>query len=402
MKPKKRPRTDDGRIVRAVTIPVGAPLNMEWKELNAALAACWKQGTDAANWCIQQLFHRDTPNVAETPDAVKMGSLKNGRFYGYGEAAKQPWFADWKGGKQSLNIVLQYAHREYLKRRWDVMVRHVQSLLMVRYPYPYPLDADAWSLSYVDGGFPVLTCSLPGLDKPVQLRLKRRADFGRQLALLKQLHAVQGQTDSPKLAKRGEAALYRNAKGDLLVKVVGKFPKRERSDADKVNACLLHTDPNALLVAEINGRKPWILNCDQLVRLRANAAAMAHRWQEKHGVYRQRVGEDLKREKRMDPQQRANLEAARELRCKKNNNRIATAIHQVSAQVVRFCERQKVCTVAYDDSIRSFIPDGFDWHQLKEKLTYKLAALGIDLIARTSGEVVNEMTESRLGECGRC
>ena len=358
--PKKKPqlKIKDNRIIRAVTIPVGAPANVEWAALKVALKDCWKQATDAANWCIMELFRRDTPNVAATPDCVKMGSVNAGRFYAYGEASKLPWFADWAGGKQSLNIVLQYAHREYLRRRFDVMVRHIQSLLTVRYPYPYPLDADAWSLSYADGDFPLITCALPGIGK-VDLRLKRRADFGRQLGMLKQIHDG--------LAKKGEAALYQNSKGDLLVKVVGKFPRREISKEQFVHACILRTDPTRLLVAEIDGRSPWFVNGDQM-----------RTWQSQHRSFLQRTSEDLKREKRMTHEQRDNLSKHREERCQKHRDRLATGIHQITAQVVRFCERAKVRTIAYDDSCKEFIPEGFPWHMLKEKLRYKLDEMGVE------------------------
>lgn len=343
-------------VVRAVTLPVAAPVGRSWEELNATLADCFRLSTGAANWCVQQLYRRDTVGSAKTPDAVKMGKASAGRFYAYGEAKGEPWFADWAGAKQGLNIVLQYAHREYLRRRFDVMVRGVQSLLTVRHPYPFPVDADGVKLSYADGGFPVASLQLAGLGQ-VPLRLKRRADFGRQLAMFRQLHDGE--------ATRGEAALYRDRKGNLLVKLVGKFPRG--GTADRTHVCFLHTDPNALLVAEVDGRSPWVLNADHL-----------RRWQAVHRVYRQRTSEDLKREKRTDRRQRANLNKSRAGRCGKHNARLDTALHQLSAQVARFCDRQGVSTVAYDDGIKSYIPDGFPWHKLKERLRYKLEGVGVE------------------------
>lgn len=346
-------------VIRAVTLPVAAPVGRSWEELRPVLHASWRLSTGAANWCVHELFRRDTPGLAKVPDAVKQGRADKGRFYAYGEAAKLPWFGDWAGAKQSLNICLQYAHRKYLAERFAVLVRHESRLLTVRYPYPFPVDADAWRPSYAPGGFPAVSLTLPGGER-FELRLKRRADFGRQLAMFRQLHDG--------TAGKGEAAVYRNGKGDVLLKLVGKFPRRDPV-ADRVHACFLHTDPAALLVAEIDGLRPWILNADHLKRLQA-----AHR------VYRQRMSEDLKREKRMDPRQRAAALKSLDARCEKHRHRIDTALHQLSAQVARFCQRQRVATVAYDDSVKSYMPDGFAWHRLKERVAYKLDGMGVEFL----------------------
>jgi hypothetical protein len=344
-------------VVHTVTVPVGSPIGCEWAELNAALTQCWRLSTYAANWCVQQLYRRDTVGVEKTPGAVKPRGKNNpGGYYSYGEYLKaHPTAdADWRGAKQSLNICLRYAERKYRDCRWNVMVRHEQNLLTVRYPFPYPVDADGWTPSYDDGGFPVVTLSLPGLGR-VALRLKRRADFGLQLAMFKQLHDG--------TAKKGEAALYRNRKGDLLLKLVGHFPRGERGPA--ANVAFVHTDPNAMLVVEINGRAANVTNADHIRRHIA-----------RHKTMLQRTGEDKKRELRMDSRQRKNLEKHVGDRCEKQRNRMDTYVKQVAAQVAKMCDRQGVGTVAYDDTNTAFMPDGFPWHALKTRLRQLLEGEG--------------------------
>lgn len=340
----------DGTNTRAVTLPVAGPVGRSWAELDAALKDCFRLSTDLANWCVHRLYSLDVPNAPRAPEAVV-------KWYGYGDAAGNfPDWAKWAGAMKSASCVVRGVHRKYRQVRFDVMCRHAQNLLTYRHPYPFPVHNQSWRPSYADGGFPVVTLALPSLG-PVPLRLKRRADFGRQLAMFKQLHDG--------AAKKGEAALSRDRKGNLLLKLVGEFPRREVGD--RVHACFLHTDPNALLVAEIDGLSPWVLNADHL-----------RRWQAVHRVYRQRTGEDFKREKRMDRRQRHNLNKSRADRCDKHNDRLDTALHQLSAQVARFCERQGVATVAYDDSVKAYIPDGFPWHRLKERLRYKLDGVGVE------------------------
>lgn len=389
-------KDESNTVIRAVTLPVGVPLGNDaggkpwsWESLNAALMVAFRLSTDTANWCIHQMFARDTMNAAKMPTAVKPKSKANpDGFYSYAEYGKAfPNYREqWKGATQSLNICLRYAERKYREDRYAVMVRHDNNLLTVRYPYPFPVDADAWRMRYDDGGFPVVTVTLPGVGQ-VDLRLKRRADFGRQLAMFKQLHDG--------VAKKGEAALYRNGKGDLLLKLVGHFPKRPRGEA--VNVCYLHTDPAALLVAEINGRKVTITNGDHLKRWEVanrkqeqkyeagviagkTPAIPPHRGggpiptanlpstQETHKSYLQRAREDKKREVRMNRRQRAHLNKATDIRCEKHRHRMDTAVKQIAAQVVRMCQRQSVGLIAYDDDDKSFIPGGFPWHALKTRL----------------------------------
>ncbi len=409
------------KVIRSIVIPASRPLSHQWEELNPVLNACFRASTHAANWCILELVKRDTTGEAKTPNAVKMGRTDKGMFYAYGEALKTPLASSWIGGKQSLNIVLQYAHREYLRRRFDVMVRHEQSLLTVRYPYPYPLDADAWSLSYTTeegepsgSTFPVFHCRLPGLEKPLQLRLKRSNDFRRQLDAFKQLYKAQErrrellshinkgerltpqeQAELDELPAKGEAALYRNNKGELLVKMVGKFPpppKKEHS-----NVCFLHTDPNAMLVAEVNGRSVTITNGDHIQRwIVANAKqeknyaqkteqgqtppipphrgggpvpiTQLENLQASHKTLLERARQDKKREVRMRRRQRQGLNQSVEAICDKHNHKIQTAVKQIAAQVARFCQRQRVGLIAYDDSVQTFLPSGFPWHALKTRL----------------------------------
>jgi hypothetical protein len=358
---------------------VAEPIGSSWEELNAALVNCFRLSTDAANWCVHALFRRDTPNDPKTPQTVKpRGKNSPAGFYSYGEyLSAHPGCTSksgtWSGAAQSLNICLRYAERKYRDERFDVMVRHKSGLLSVRYPYPFPVDADAWTPSYAGGGFPTVSLTLPGHGK-FTLRLKRRADFGRQLAMFKALHDG--------TAKKGEAALYRNGKGDLLLKLVGHFPRRDRGPA--VNAAFINTDPAALLVVEVNGRTANVTNADHIRREFAKTRTMIAR----HKRLLQRAGEDKKRELRMDRQHRANLNDYIADRCDKQNNRVKTFVQQVAAQVARMLQRQGVAIVAYDDSKQDFMPDGFRWSDLKTRISQLVNEMGCEWIDGTTEGVV--------------
>lgn len=337
---------DGNRQTLAVTLPVAEVVGRSWDWLRPHLDAAWKLSTDLANWSVHRLYTLDVPGGKE-PAAVK-------NWYGYGDAGSNfPGWSGWAGAMASAQCVLRAVHRKYRQVRFDVMVRHAAHLLTYRHPYPFPVHKQNWKAGYADGGFPTVTLPLPGCGA-VTLRLKRRADFGRQLARFKQLHDG--------TAEKGEAALYRDRDGQLLVKLVGQFPRPARGPAD--NVCFLHTDPNALLVAEINGRSVTVTNADHLKRAFAIITTTAAR----HRAFLERARQDKKREVRMDRDRRRQLDAAVAERCKKMDRRMGTAVDQIAAQVVRFLERQRVGLVAYDDSVRSFLPDGFRWHDLKDRV----------------------------------
>jgi hypothetical protein len=357
-------------VIRAVTLPVATPVDLDWKQLDAALTPALRLATELANWCVRRLFVLDDPTSPKTPAAIKT-------WYGYEDASKNyPDVAKWAGAMASLNLVTRAVQRKYAQQRFSVIVRHDSSLLTYRFPQPFPIHNACWNVAYEsrsglgaqvaredqgNNAAPIFSANLPGVGR-IRLRLRQGKEFGRQLAMLRQI--LSGE------AKRGEAALCRDRKGKLMVKMVGTFPARE-PNREPVNACFLHTDPGALLVAEVNGRSVSITNGDHIRRAVA-----------KHKTFLQRASEDKKREVRMDRQQRANFNKAIETRCDKQANRVDTAIHQIAAQVVRFCERLRVGVVVYDDSSRDFIPEGFAWHAVGERLADKLRATGITLLAR--------------------
>lgn len=343
---RRTPETENDLVVRAVTIPVGAP-DCGWDALRPALHAAWRLSTGLANWCVHRLYGLDTPNERKTPEAVA-------KWYGYGDAGKNyaAW-GEWAGAMASAQCVIRGVQRKYGQVRFKVMVRHDQRVLGYRYPFPFPVHNQNWRTDYAPGGFPLVTLALPGLGT-VTLRMKRSAEYRRQLAMFRQLHDG--------TAKKGEAALYQNRKGELLLKMVGRFPRRERGEA--TNVCFLHTDPAALLVAEVNGRSVTITNGDHLRR----AMAVIRETSDRHRRFLQRISEDKKREVRMDRRQRANLNKKVDERCAKQRARIDTAVKQIAAQVARFCQRQGVGLIAYDDCVKTFLPDGFAWHAIKERI----------------------------------
>ncbi len=361
-------------MIRSVILPVAAPVGASWADFRKVLDTCFRLSTLTANWCVQELYKRDTVGLAKTPQVVKMAAASTGAFAAYTEANKQPWAADWKGAKQAMSTCLRNAHRSYLDHRWDVMVRFKHRLLTYTYPYPYPIPAQSFSIGYTtEAGdtpsgsvSPTVTFTLPGGER-FTLRLASRGDFHRQLQMFREVYSG--------AADRGELALYENGKGDLMCKIAADFTPPAAGSRPPANVCLLRTDAAAFLVAEINGRKPWILNCDHV-----------RRWQAAHHAYRQRTREDAKWEKRLTPELRKGLKDSCDLRCEKHRNRLKNFVHTATDQVADFARRQRVGILVFDAHLRTFFRDGFPWYAVGTKLRDKLTFHGIKVIDTTTTE----------------
>lgn len=377
----------ENTVIRAVTIPVACPLGEDadgkpwtWQSLNEKLAAAFRLSTDLANWAQGELARRD---VRRTPDMAKLPPFDPAAVYGTvprrfarkaagGKPAKKvgdpqtgslydlfnrecPFRDRFAFAAATAQLVLRKVEGDWRTHqthgRYAVIWRGDARAMYLRYPQPFQVPNQNWATGYEHGRHACVTLNLPGVG-PVALALATRADFRRQLAMFRDLHEGR--------AEKGEAALYRDRKGALLVKLAGHFPRRERGPA--ANVAFVSTDPNALLVVEINGRPANVTNGDHIKSVIA-----------RHKTFLRRAGEDKKREVRMDRRQRANLNAKVDERCAKRNARVDTAVKQIAAQVARMCERRGVGLVAYDDADRSFFPDGFPWHALRTRLCQLLA-----------------------------
>lgn len=374
-------------VLYALTFPVVGPVDASWDDLREALNKAWAASTSLANWTATELAKND---VIRKPNDKKMPAMPAIYLYGVAKEKFCGW-QDWHKCYSSANCVMRYVEQKYRAARFKIVWTHDAALMSFRYPVPYPVHNDDWKATTIEQR-PTVTFNLDG--KKWTLRLKGGPEMARQLAGFRQIERGE--------AVKGELAIYRGAagkgKGDhrngvsesgasrqysrVMVKLVAWFPRPAAKAADKT--MLLRTDPHAFFVAEIENRRPWILNADHIPR-----------YQAEHHVFLQRFSEDTKYEKRWPKEKRQQMNAHREVRCRKNENRMDNWCDQATALVAQYAERQGVCEVIYDDSIRSYVPS-FRWSSLKTKLATKLHAKGITLIERAEEkEKTEEKTEEK-------
>lgn len=420
---KLKPVAESARVVpRAVTIEI---LNPTRRELDPLMAPAFDLSTRLANWAVHTLFRRDTPGERNCPAQVKERTKTNPAgcyLYDLAKRGFDGWELLTEEVAQSAASILRRTHGEYLDDRKDFMCDYDSSLLTKRYPQPFPIHNARWHLEFrphsnkigvaihrsdqANNVEPIFTCNLPSL-AGVEFRLRTGPQLRRQVAMLRQIENGDALVErdaigreEPKdageraewakllrdcnAALRGEAAILRKGRGKdatYYLKIVGRFPVRHRSEQECEHACLLTTQPHALLCAEINGRSTTITNCDALKR----AMAVVRSENERHRRFLQRSSEDMKfrvrRNRRQERTYRRNVAA----RCEHARQSINTTIGHIAAQTAEFLNRQRVGCVVYDDSKRQFLEDiqvgdqalSFPWFALASQLKNKLLELGV-------------------------
>lgn len=355
-------------VLRAVTIPVAAPLDGDWPALRALLTTAWSESTTLANWAVQTLAAGD---VVRRPGDERMPPMA--RVNLYGEFQSYEGRATWQGAATSASCLLRHVEAKYRKERLACIWRRERALPSYRYPVPWPVHNARWS-ARKEGERWVVRVELPG--GSTDLVLRGGPDWRRALRVVEQIAAGTLAT--------GEAAIYRQGIGGrsgavvterepggkgaqhsrVMLKVTAWLPRGTASEEARV--LRVRPDADAFLVAHIEGDgRLWWVHADHV-----------RRWVAAHRVRLLRAGHDGKWEVRMHPTARAGLNAAREVWCRKHARRMETWAHQVSAMVSEYARRQRVTEVRVSVVDRGYV-EQFPWDSLRTKLAYKLDALGI-------------------------
>ena len=371
-KPKRVPvpEAPPERVPRIVSLPIKEIIGADGPAVLDTFAAAWRLSTDLANWCQRALALND-PGL-RTPDAERLTKydpkcLPGGRSLYQHVVAACPFHGAFAGASDAIAIITKTVEDTWRGHpdfgRLAVLWRGEARPAVFRHPYPWPLRGDSVRLFRDPAGRPCARLVMPG--GRVSVRLADGAEFARQLRQYDRLLADPARLKQSRVTGRSKGGRLVGA--DL--RLVGLFDAAEPRAGGV--AAVIRTDPAALLVVEADGRRPWILNHDEARRLQA-----AHR------AFRQRIAEDLKHEKRLTRDQRAGLRGALERRCEKHARRMDTLLHQVSAQVAGYCRRAEVAAAVYDDGVKSYQPDGFPWAALADRIRYKLADAGVQLVGK--------------------
>jgi hypothetical protein len=362
----------DGRLVlddKGEPVPTHTRQQM-W----AACGEAWKLSTELANWAGRELLRADV----SPPHPGKLPAMPKVYLYGL----LTPLLKErWAGQLASANCVLRAVERAYRAKRFEVQARCSAAPAAFRYPYPFRVHNQIWSVHVPAdaemnaGEHPVCTLTLPGIGR-VHLPLSRASGHRRALALLRRIAA------GDPTVKKGELTVTRQRDGDrngghgtdggpdrakrawtiMLRFSVGTRP----AENDGTQTMNLVTDPEALLVCWLVGRKDWVVNDDH-VRRRIAA----------HAARRQRLSQDRKAERRL--RRGVGIQARLDLECEKHERFMDTYLHQTAAAVAGYAVRNRVGCVFADLSPSGYV-DSFPWFKLRERIGNRLAREGVELV----------------------
>jgi hypothetical protein len=367
---------------------VAAPIDCEWKELREQLASAWAKSTRLANFLVGELSKAD---VVRSPGMVRMPKAPNPYLYPLARALI-PSLAS-----QSVVALCNTVQRKYNEMRIAVIWRGEASLQRFRYPVPYPIPSQGWKASYLSETEKVPIVRVRFDQRTVHLRLRGGHEFRRQLGAFAQIvggEAVPCQmaiyrkrvteSDSrPGVTSRenggGTKAIHR-----IMVKLVAWLPRSARC-AGANSTMLVKTSAHEFWCAVVEGREPWILNADHV-----------RGWIAAHNKRISRLSQDTKYEKRIPERMRRQINDRLSLMSQKQHDRLATWNHTATAMLVGFAQRQKVMTVEYNDTDKTYLPS-FPWFDLRTKLQQKLEAAGIGF-KHASAEVPSENADALAAE----
>ena len=374
--------------VRANSLPVdrGRCLNLTWQDFCSLLRECWEQSTALANWCAVELERRDVvrlPGMKRLPKMPDLPKTRKGKkwlkgLYGLASVKFDFEGGFWRGNAICASSVCRAVERKHRRERKEIVWCGERRPARYRYPYPFPVHANCWDAELRDGR-PVIVWKAPG-GRRVELELRGGPEFGRQLAAFRRVangeakkcqmlitrqrcsESCHRQTAEGRRPGGGDRVSYR-----IMVKLVVEEPVKQ---APGDRPLVLLTDPEALWVAELDGRRAWVENADHIKR--------ALDWQEAHRVRLRRWAQDTKAERRCNKRKRRQFEESRRRCVEKHQRRMDSWCKELASHLTRFAVRQKVGHVLYQDIDKGNLP-GMPWHKLKQALRDALTAAGIRL-----------------------
>lgn len=341
-------------VLRAITLPIAAPLDGDWKELRAALRECWSNATQLANWAVTELAKAD---VVRTPDLDKLPPMPQVYLY----PGAREVLPDMDTG--SVVSLLQSVEQRYRKSRFDVIWRRAASLPTYRYPTPYPVHNQRWSVREEEGRGLILSARLAGQRWDLVLKTGGR---GRQRAAVRRLIAGE--------AAAGELAIYERG-SNVMAKMVMWLP-REGRQRERSGTLYVRTVEDAVWEYRVDDGEPRFLYADHV-----------RQWLAAYRRRSERAAHDLKHEKRWPGRERERMRRDLEPMRRKHHARMDSWTHEATAMLVAYAVRQRVAALVYDDQITSYAD--LPWAELRTKLSYKLNGAGIEFV-HASGEAMSK------------
>jgi len=387
-------------VLRAPSIRVSGPANMEWPELRKIMDNGFRLVTALSNMVADKLRLLDGPRRLRDDENLPPLHFDKVRVQVYHAVREEfPELAT-----ATVQSVIQNIGRHYRKHRRAIWFG-MEGWRNMRFPQPIPMKNNAWTpLIEVSpparrektkkkqkkgGGAsanrPLIRFNLFPGGEPIVLRLAGGKEYYRQRQDFDTLVRGEG--------KQGELVLYEitvseadhrgqlKKKKALMAKMVGYYPRKQRGALS--GAFIVTTDANSLLVGldhkvveledpwegiDKEETRLWVINRDDLKRRQAQIK----RFVERHEREVQRWAQDSK----MEARKHVPFAERREAACRKYDNRMNSAAAEIAAQVVSYAKRRRFAELIWVKREECFLPD-WRWHRLETEMAWRCEAESI-------------------------
>jgi len=350
-------------VMRAVSIPLQDVADAEWRDFARAIHGCWKETTRLSNFLVTRTFAID---MIESPEVDgRLQAMPH--IYLYPETAA---IAPSLSGS-TRSTICQHVDRCYRAERFAVRASCSQSLRSYRYPQPLPIRDGAWALQWIESKrrLPTPLIQARFADTRWSMHLRNDAGSARAITMLR-LPNVIPTAIAIEARKKGSHKglptlnIRDNGGGNVphyvSVRIACWVP-REHTAA--TGTLFVRTDESSLLIAvNIKDERLWNYHADHLVR-----------WTNARDRRKQRLSDDRKYEQR---QPIASFQSRSDAEVKRYRRKMASACHEIAAQLVSYARRRRFATIEYNDDCQDFIPH-FPWYELRSNIVNKCEQQGI-------------------------
>lgn len=365
-------------VLRAVTVPIAAPVGSAWAAFGAACRAAWAETTRAANWLATELYARD---VRREPSDAALRPMP--RIYLYPEARVLfPGISP-----IHLSALINQVEQTYRRRRYELLWQRAISLPTYRYPVPAPIHRQGWRLEHVEGG--AIHAHVRLGDRWWTLRLRGGHHFARQRGALLDLIAGTALPGAGALQQvSASAGDHRHAERGtrIMLKLVGRFPRRPRVPG--AASCEIATATSDL----------WILRLGDRGNVGRVSGDTMRRGIRAYTVQRERIAQELSLVRGVDPRARAGMLARLERMAARHRDQQRTWCQQVASQAAEQARRAGASVVTYRDVARGWC-DPCPWARLRQALEQACEARGMGFVVAASGAEPSNEAEA-LAERG--
>lgn len=371
----------DAYVPRATTISVTSE---DWESLRAQLKASFGAARSLANWAYSALLSQEPPR---DPLAEKMPKRPN--VYLYGIARDHCPF--WGHLPATVaNAVLRQVESDYAADRYEVVWTGARSTRSYRYPVPLPIPEANWTFGKDDDGYFARLSITSG--QPITIRLATRRHQARILDQLLATPIIRGSCkviESRSYADRDTNARA-NGNGSTFSSrvrlMISYYAARRSLPAPLEGEWRVSTGPESLLVAvNADDGEVWRYHADHAKRIACRHADHLSRLG--------RLSDDRKAETRNPKREAKPRVAMLDARSERDRNRLRSACHEISAQLVAAATRRKIATITYTDKDHSFC-ESFPWAMLRSMVEQKARAARIGFThMNASGKSPNKRLE---------